>query len=174
MDIRDELDLLREKISDLQSRVMNTASRGTLMADDDSKPIQQMKVRGQWGEEFDRVQRWEQFGITSRAPENSDALIMSINGSRDSAQVVAIENSGMRPTGSGPGSTTVYDAGGSTIVLDGSGNITITAAQNLTIVAQDIEITSDTLTNNGVDISDSHLHTRVMSGAANTGVPVGG
>lgn len=163
MDIYERVAFLEQMVSDLTSRTMNMASRGTMTNLDDTKNIQQMAVQGVAGEQFNRVQRWEQFGISSLPPAGSDALIMSMNGSRDSAQILAVENQSMRPRNSPGGSTTVYDAAGTTIVLDGAGKLTINA--------NDVEITSSTLTHNGVDISDDHIHRVGGSAAPLTGIP---
>lgn len=51
-------------------------------------------------------------------------------------------------------------------------NITINATESLTIIAGGVNITSDTLKNNGVSISDTHKHNGVQTGGGNTGNPI--
>lgn len=58
------------------------------------------------------------------------------------------------------------------IGLNALGNVNITAAGSVGISAPDVEITSSTLTHNGVNIGATHVHGGVMSGGSSTGVPV--
>ena len=172
MDLAMQVLYLQQQVDNLSSRIMNMASRGTTVEDDNSKGIQQAKIRGQHGEEIPKVQRWEQFGLTSRPPAGSDALILSINGTRDSAQMVAVSSPDSRLTDGAEGSTTLYDAAGNKVYLDNGGNIVIEGSGTITIKAADVAIESGTLTHNGVDISETHKHQDVTPGAGLTGVPV--
>lgn len=172
MDLTMQVLYLQQRVDDLTNRLMNMASRGTIVEDDNSKGIQQGKIRGQHGEEIPKVQRWEQFGLTSRPPAGADALILSINGTRDSAQMVALSAPGTRPTDGAAGSTTLYDAAGNKVYLDNGGNIVIEGSATITIKAADVAIESGTLTHNGVDISENHKHKDVTVGAGVTGEPV--
>lgn len=62
-------------------------------------------------------------------------------------------------------------AGGSVSVNKASGAVTINTGGTVRIVAANIKLVSDTLTHNGVDISDKHRHKDVTPGASETGVP---
>lgn len=55
--------------------------------------------------------------------------------------------------------------------LDGSVKIALSAA-GVKITAPSIEFVSSTLTHNGKNIGDTHAHSGVTAGTANTGVPV--
>lgn len=54
--------------------------------------------------------------------------------------------------------------------LDGSVKISV-GTTSIKLVAQSVEIESDTLTHNGTNIGDTHTHGGVAVGASNTGVP---
>lgn len=54
--------------------------------------------------------------------------------------------------------------------LDGSTKISVGDA-GIKLIASSVEIESDTLTHNGVNIGDTHIHNGVTSGTSNTGVP---
>lgn len=55
------------------------------------------------------------------------------------------------------------------VTVDGS-NVTITCANNATILADAVEITSTSLTHNGTDVGDTHTHTGDSGGI--TGAPL--
>lgn len=57
-----------------------------------------------------------------------------------------------------------------TITVDGS-NVTISTGGNMTLQAQAVEITSNTLTHNGQDIGENHTHSGVDTGVGTTGAP---
>lgn len=71
--------------------------------------------------------------------------------------------------------------GDATVNIEGEANITVTGNTTITTpkltIDGDLEVTgsttlSDTVTSNGVDISDTHPHSGVTTGASNTGPPV--
>ena len=68
------------------------------------------------------------------------------------------------------GSVHINKASGSVTVETG-GPVTINTSGTVKIVATGIELESDTLTHNGVDISDKHEHRDVQPGTARTGPP---
>lgn len=55
--------------------------------------------------------------------------------------------------------------------LDGSVKISL-GEDTIKIQATDVQIVSDTLTHNGTNIGDTHVHGGVQTGGSNTGVPV--
>lgn len=58
-----------------------------------------------------------------------------------------------------------------TITVDGA-NITLTTGGDLTVQANNVEITSNTLTHNGTNIGQTHVHGGVQAGPNNTGTPI--
>lgn len=54
----------------------------------------------------------------------------------------------------------------------GTGALTLVTSGPVKIIAASIEFESATLTHNGIDISDKHSHSGVLSGPSNTGPPV--
>jgi len=178
---------LEARLEMLENRLANTASRGVLLETNDSAGIQRQKIMGLAGEEMDKVQSWQPFGLSANCPPGGDVMILSSGGTRDGAQILAASHPDYRQGGGEIGTTTIYDAGGQTIKLnyDGititdqhggtvvmaGGGITITSASSLTLVASDVEITSGSLTHNGTNISDNHVHPGVLPGPASTGGP---
>ena len=62
--------------------------------------------------------------------------------------------------------------GGAVITIAPGGGVNITSPGDITLTASGgLNIVSATLTHNGVNISDDHVHIGIMPGAANTGVP---
>ncbi|WP_310620880.1 phage baseplate assembly protein V [Flexibacterium corallicola] len=86
---------------------------------------------------------------------------------------------------------TVYASGLEVTVSRSSGNMTIKNAKNVVVEAKtitakadsftveadsiklkgNVEIEGDSLTHNGANVGDTHLHTKVTPGPANTGIP---
>ena len=154
-DLYDRIAELEQAVADLKAGMMNIASRGTLSRNDDSTGLQQMTVKGHYGEELKGVQRWGQHGFTSVAPAGSDALILSLNGNRDEAQILGTINPKSRPTGGEPGSATMYDDAGNMLHFDNAGNATLTTSAKFTVKAPEI-------------VLDGNV---TLGGAAGSGVP---
>ena len=164
----------------LQNRVTNSAGRGVLMSSDDTTGVQKQRISGVYGEELTDVQLWQPFGLSAQCPPGGDVIMLSMSGNRDGVQALAATHPGYRPGGGNVGETILYDAGGQQVALgvlgitikDQYGSIVRMAPGGaLTITATDVEITSGTLTHNGVDIGHKHEHTRVASGTAISGPP---
>jgi phage gp45-like len=182
-DVIERIARIEQYLDDVAVQSKNQMLRGTIESTDDSTGLQQHTVNGLYGEKFEKMQRWEQFGLSSMPPAGADCLIACMNGNRDSAQMIAAKSSGVRPQNSPAGSTTLYDNGGTTIQLDGSGNITITCSGNITFktggdmiaeVGGSITLTSGgLLTHNGKNVGSTHVHEDVVKGPDKTGVPAG-
>ena len=180
-DLIERISRVEQYLDDVSVSSKNQMLRGTIQSTDDSKGLQKHSVNGLHGEKFEGMQRWEQFGLSSMPPAGSDCLIACMNGNRDSAQLIAVISSGVRPQNSPAGSTTLYDNGGTTIQLDGAGNITMTCSGNLTIKAGgsviieaggEINTKSGRLDHNGINVGFDHKHRDVMPGPSPTGDPL--
>lgn len=146
---------------------------------DASGPQHTGTFTGLKGEDI-RATRQKEFGFTSKPPAGSHALVVMLAGSSDRAMVSGIDHPDFGARDLPEGGTELYDAHGNSVRLDSQG-LTITAATSCTVRTQGgaqivltgntIALTSATLTHNGKNIGATHVHTGVVPGGANTGVP---
>lgn len=153
--------------------------RVTLIETDDTGPQQTMRVRGFAGEELKDVVRIQPYGFTSHPPAGSEGLLLALGGRSDRAMVIGVEHPKSRPGSLGPGSQAIYDQNGN-IVSIVQGNIRIKHASQIvlegggtkvTIGADGVLIEGVAVRHNALNIGDSHTHSGIMPGAANTAVP---
>ena len=145
-------------------------------------PIQQVTYNGKTA----NAAMWFQYGIHANIPEDqgggvgSLGLMLALHGNAEE-RVVLPGSPQRRPTLE-PGELAVYHPPtGSIIHFKANGDIDITAPNmNLTsdvTITGDLTVTGDTalaatVTANGKDISDTHIHSGVTTGGSNTGAPV--
>jgi phage baseplate assembly protein V len=167
MNASEKIAILEARLASLEAALLNSATRGVLLESDDAGGAQRQRVYGLYGEELTEVQLWQPFGLSANCPPGGDVMMLCLGGNRDGAQILAASHPDHRPTGQNPGETTIYDAGGQTVKLSQDGiaitdqfgsSITMSSGGKITIKATDVEITSDTLTNNGKDIGHLHQH----------------
>lgn len=100
-----------------QSNATRTAlgvSRGTLVAADDSKRMQELHVEMLHSEARVEVEHWQPYGFFS-VPlppgdgKEAEALIAHVGGSRSHAVALAVADRRHRPRGAKPGETGIFD-----------------------------------------------------------------
>lgn len=162
-----------------------TIARATIKSVNDKTKLREMDVEALQGEKLPGVEHFESYGL-SAVPVASDgsgkaeAIIAFVGGSRSHPVVVAWGDRRSRPKDRQPGDVTLYHSNGSEIHLT-SGGVNINSAGNpITVKAgactftfsdAGLEITGGTIKHNGKDIGDTHTHTGVEPGPANTGPP---
>lgn len=153
--------------------------RTELIGTEDAGELQTVSLYGVGGEELTQVHRVQPFGLSSHAPAGAHGLGLALHGRRDLVVALGLEHAQYRPKTTPVGGTVLYDMYGSAVSLVQS-NLRIVHAQkiehvvggvSLTHTAAGIAITGGTITHNGKNIGDTHVHGNVMSGPANTGVP---
>lgn len=151
----------------------NSALRIYLSSTDDSGTEQYLSAQGLPGESFTRLLRVQPHGFSSHAPAGSHAIGLAPGSRRDQLVVFGGEHPDHRPAGLAEGDSIQYNATPGTSVKCEGGKVIISAGgTTVTISADGIEITGGTkLTQNGVNISQTHAHTGVTPGASETGAP---
>lgn len=110
--IKDIQKVIREMVKPLQNRVLLMVGRGILMAITDTSKIQQVQLTLLADEVKDQVESFAHFGFTSNPPPNTEALMLSVGGSRDNGVVIATENRESRLKGLEPGESALYNING--------------------------------------------------------------
>lgn len=130
------------------------------------------------GEVRTRVEIMLPMGVSAIPDAGADVLVMQIGGP-DHLVALQADDASLRAPDLASGDIALRDKRGQMVVLNGEG-VTVSGAIKLTIVsAGDIEITaggaitlaSTSLTHNGKNIGDTHVHGGVDPGGSNTTGP---
>ncbi len=130
------------------------------------------------GETRTRVELMLPMGMSAVPDAGADVLVLEVGG-RDHLVALQADDAGLRTIGLGAGDFAFRDKRGQQVVMNGEG-VTVSGAIKLTIVsAGDIEITaggaitlaSTSLTHNGKNIGETHVHGGVDPGGSNTTGP---
>ncbi len=130
------------------------------------------------GELRTRVEILLPMGMSAVPDAGADVLVLQLGGP-DHLVALQADDASLRATGLGAGDIALRDKRGQQVVLNAEG-VTVSGAIKLTIVsAGDIEITaggtvaitSASLTHNGKNIGDTHVHGGIVRGGALTDPP---
>lgn len=99
-------------IAALARRVRMMIARAVVTTIRDSLRMQELQLTALDGETLEGVERFEEYGVTSRPLAGAEAIIASVGGSRDHAVVVALGDRRYRPRG-------VLSAGDVALYTDG-------------------------------------------------------
>lgn len=143
------LDQFRRFIGPLQRRVMLMVGRGVVRLSDDSPGVQTLQVELLKGEVRADVERFQEYGFTSRPQDGAEAIAVSVGGNRDHAIVIAVEDRRYRIKGLQKGQTAIYDSAGTVLLLGADGTVELLAAKKVTIkcplvrIEGSLEVTGD-------------------------------
>lgn len=136
------LDDLRRALRPLSVKVANLIGHGVIKRVDDDKQIQELQVELLEGETRDEVERFQQYGLSSNPPRESDCLVVFVGGRRDQGYCLAAEKRGTRVINLQEGEVALYNETGAKIVMKANGDIEIVPkpGQKVTVSA-DVEVT---------------------------------
>lgn len=105
----------------MRRRLALMVGRCVLLTVNDSSQIQQLQVRALAGEELDRVERHQEYGITSRPHPGAEGVMVSVGGLRGHSLVIAVEDRRYRLSGLQAGEVALYDDQNQAVHLKRSG-----------------------------------------------------
>ena len=170
-------DLMRI-VAPIKTRIKMMISRAIVNLVDDSKAIQLVQISLLKDETKSGVERIQQFGFSSNPRKGAESVVVFVNGNRDHALVIAVDDSRYRIKNLPEGASVQYDWDGNYIKLSKEDGIEINAVnEKVTIKASgDIEIGNSqlkTLVNESFkQIFDNHVHNVSVAGTptAQTGI----
>lgn len=118
-------DVLR-LIDPIKKRIMNFFSRGVVQSCDDSKGIQRVKVALFADEIQDNVERFQNYGFTSKPLPGAEAMTIFHSGNRDHGVVIAVDDRRYRLKGMADGEVAIYTDEGDSIHFKRGNKIDIT------------------------------------------------
>lgn len=105
-------------------RIMNMLRRAVVVSTSDNTPIQLMKVNLGNGDIQAKIERIQNFGLTSVPKANAQAVVLFVNGNRDNPIIVACDDGNFR-VHVDEGEVAVYNAFGAVVKLAADGTINL-------------------------------------------------
>lgn len=167
-------DLMRI-VAPIKTRIKMMISRAIVNLVDDTTAIQLLQISLLKDETKSGVERIQNFGFSSNPKKGAESVVVFVNGNRDHALVIAVDDSRYRIKNLPEGASVQYDWDGNYIKLSKENGIEINAVnEKVTIKASgDIEIGNASLkklvNEEFQDMFNNHVHNYV--GFVGTGTP---
>lgn len=126
----------------LAHRVMMMIGRGTVSAVDDSTQAQELQIELLADEVHDRVERAEDYGLSSVPLPGAEVVTVSVHGLRSHQIAIRVIDRRHRPKAMQPGEVTMHDDQGQIVMLKRDG-IMIKTPFKVTVEAPQVIVTSD-------------------------------
>lgn len=186
-----------DQVERIWRRVLLLVGRGRVTLVDDSGAVQFMQARLDSSSLKDGIPRLAEYGFQSNPPVGSDVTVLFMAGNRSDGVVIACGHQTYRMRGLADGEVAISDDKGQHVYLSAAGirvqgnnlpiqvdtmsSVTVNAASAKVSCSGDIELDAATLhvnanttftgtvTANGHRIDETHHHSGVTAGGANTG-----
>jgi phage baseplate assembly protein V len=129
------IDQLRRFVAPIHQRITSMISRGTVASSDDTKKMQEIQARLMANETLDGLERFQNYGLTSRPHDGAELLSVFVGGSRDHGIVIAVDDRRYRLKLLEKGEVALYDDQGQSIHLKRGNEIVVTTPGKLTVNA---------------------------------------
>lgn len=100
--------IVSKLLAPLRRRVQLMVARAVLETIDDGKKLQTLQISMRADELRDDVERFQQFGFTSRPKAGAEAIVLLVGGGSDHPVVIAVDDRRYRPTGIDEGEVALY------------------------------------------------------------------
>ncbi|GEP09803.1 phage baseplate assembly protein domain-containing protein [Methylobacterium gnaphalii] len=166
---------LRSGGDDAARRSYLGISRATLVSADDKPKMQEVTIRGRFGEQFTNVEHWHPYGFSSvplkpddQEQNQAEVLIAYLGGSPDHPIAIGVADRRHRPKDLKPGDVAHHDHRGQKTVMHEKG-VTHTSPMTIThnTVDKDGNVTSSVVQepSGKVTVSNKHGASFTMDGA---------
>ena len=130
----------RRAVAPVYRRVLHLAARGVVRLVSDSAKLQTVQLELLAGELRSKLERFQNYGLTSRPHEGAEALAIFLGGNRDHGIVVAVDDRRYRLVGLEAGEVALYDDLGSKVHLLRGGEVRVDAAATVRVVAPTVRL----------------------------------
>lgn len=134
---------LQRALQPMRQRLALMLSRAVVLLVDDDKSLQSLQVSLLADETRDDVERFQNYGFTSRPLPGAEAIAGAIAGMRDHVVVLAVDDRRYRLRGLQGGEVAIYTDEGDKLVLKRGGVMEMTAATKVRLVTPLVEATQD-------------------------------
>ena len=125
---------MRRMLRPLVERIKLVAARGIVRLVDDGARLQEIQVERLRGELTSGVENFQQFGLASHPEPGAEAIVLSLNGDRSHAVIIATEDRRYRLKVN-PGGVALYDSSGSFLRFNADGSASMDCAGQVSLVA---------------------------------------
>lgn len=121
-------------------------SRGVVKLIDDAKKCQTLQAELLADEVRSDIERFEDYGMTSHPPVDSELLFVAIGGNRSNGIAVRVFDRSIRPTGMADGDVCLYTADGERVYINKADDIVHLGAKSATALVALVgsTVTADT------------------------------
>lgn len=155
----------------LSNRIAMLIGRCVLLATNDAQGIQKINSQVLAGEILEDIERFQNYGMTSNPPSNSEGVILFPLGNREHGICVSVDNRQFRLKSLAQGEVAIYTDEGDKIHFK-RGNIIEVATETANITATNVNLTGDlSVTGNIVatgNVSDATSSMQDMRDTYNT------
>ncbi|MHC1700279.1 MAG: phage baseplate assembly protein V [Humidesulfovibrio sp.] len=121
---------MQKLLEPVRRRVATLVNRAVLQAVNDAGGLQELQVQALADEVMDRIERFQQYGLTSVPLAGAECVVLSVGGSRSNAVIIAVDDRRYRLQGLQGGEVALYtlddqEAPGHRIVLKRGGVIEV-------------------------------------------------
>lgn len=127
------LQTMKRFVAPLQRRVMLMVGRGVVRLSDDAPKVQTVQVELLAREVRADVERFQEYGFSSRPHDGAEAVAVSVGGNRDHTIVIAVEDRRYRIRDLKNGQVALYDSSGTVLLLGADGKVSLLAGKLVTI-----------------------------------------
>jgi len=107
----------------LKRRIYLTVRRATITLVNDALKMQGLQLTGLEGETLDKVERIQEYGLTSNPHPNAEAVVLALSGNTSHSVVIAVDDRRYRLKGLKKGEVALYDDLGQKVHLTRTGMI---------------------------------------------------
>lgn len=157
-------------------RLAQLVSRAVIQMVNDAGGLQELQVQALADELLDRVERFQQYGLTTVPLPGAEGLLLSVGGSRSNAVIIAVDDRRYRLQALEGGEVALYTDEGDFIHLK-RGNVIAMKTTTLEVDAAQSNFSGDIFAAGDVCAGNVFLRGHVHpenDGGGPTGAPVGG
>jgi phage baseplate assembly protein V len=125
--------IIKRCLKPVQIKIAMLIGRCVLLATNDTKGIQTIKAQVMAGEVMEDVERFQNYGMTSHVPSNSEGVILFPLGNREHGICVALDNRNVRLKQLEQGEVALYTDEGDTIILKRGNKIEINGGEEVSV-----------------------------------------
>ncbi len=138
------LPAIAQGLASLKRRVLLTVARAVLRRVDDQPRRQLLQLEVLAGELRDKVERFQNYGLTAHPHPGAEAVVLAVGGQRRHALAIAVEDRRYRLTGLAQGEVAIHDDQGQRVHLTRSGIVLETKqTDGVTIKAPKVTVNAD-------------------------------
>lgn len=138
---------VQKLLAPLQRRIRLLADRAVITLVNDALQRQNLQLKVLADESASDVERFQNYGHTSVPPIGSEAIVLSVGGSRAGLVAISVEDKSVRPKDLAEGDSCLYHLDGHRIILRENGlveiqakSVILNAAEKHTIISPMTEI----------------------------------